>query len=87
MEQVKREYQVDYSVIQLTNSIKNICSLPKNKLYKLELHNELTKSFEIKYSSTSFLGTSTVRVSIQMHTIDENKTKLLFSNNSDLGTI
>ena len=78
MDQVKREYEVDYSVRQLADSIQYICSLPSNNLYTLDSYNELAKSFEIKYSSKSFLGTSTVKVSIQMHTLNENKTKLVF---------
>jgi hypothetical protein len=78
MDQVKREYQVDYSVSQLANSINYVCSLPSNNLYKLSSYNELAKSFEIVYASKSLLGTSTVKVSIQMHAIDENKTKLVF---------
>ena len=33
--EIKREYQVDYSANEIINAINFICSIPGNKLYKL----------------------------------------------------
>ena len=74
--EIKREYQVDYSANEIINAINFICSIPGNKLYKLVSYNELTKSFEIEYASKSILGTSSVKIGIHIYSADERKTTL-----------